>query len=642
MGSPTRIQRKPVAGRPNTNHSQRREHQTQEPQIGGAPDEAVSPVASASKTTDASIAIVGNSTRTTAGDVPIASVSDAPVRAKASKDGPSKLHAADSSLSADRVASPTKRGKQFRPLSSAIEPASNASTTVTAAELAIPSTPLTTANFKGHTAGAEVVRTAEKPTRCAPPPPPQDTHRHRRAERRRTRAACVLQYGVSTPGARLAHGLEAWEQKRKRPHLSSPTGAETPVPRSKEPHQKRKRRPLFDGFVPLLRRDGTDPLLPVPPDVEDVVAVSKEGSVEQPMNGSERLASRVRENTGLASTRQRFLILDTLVPCRTQVAENKAAAEAFRAEEGKIAQVMASPREEADRDMALALQLEMEQEAQTEAAPSKTRECVVCGDSLAIPDFPIFRPTDGCAHDVQTCAGCLSRWIGAELDGKGWQSIGCPECARPMSHADVRRAVAAAEEEEEEGSTTDGLFARYDELVTRAALADEPDFAWCLAPGCGSGQVNVAETGQQQHFMACVGCGFEQCLRHKAAWHVGETCEQFDYRESGKKRRDEERLDEEWIRANGKRCPGGDGAAGKGCGWVIEKRDGCDHVSADACRSLLRGTTKTATTEEEEDEKCAHQFCWQCLAPYNEIRRLGNEAHTSECPYHTRNLRYPH
>ncbi|KAK4936497.1 hypothetical protein LTR66_015330, partial [Elasticomyces elasticus] len=418
MGSPTRIQRKPVAGRPNTNHSQRREHQTQEPQIGGAPDEAVSPVASASKTTDASIAIVGNSTRTTAGDVPIASVSDAPVRAKASKDGPSKLHAADSSLSADRVASPTKRGKQFRPLSSAIEPASNASTTVTAAELAIPSTPLTTANFKGHTAGAEVVRTAEKPTRCAPPPPPQDTHRHRRAERRRTRAACVLQYGVSTPGARLAHGLEAWEQKRKRPHLSSPTGAETPVPRSKEPHQKRKRRPLFDGFVPLLRRDGTDPLLPVPPDVEDVVAVSKEGSVEQPMNGSERLASRVRENTGLASTRQRFLILDTLVPCRTQVAENKAAAEAFRAEEGKIAQVMASPREEADRDMALALQLEMEQEAQTEAAPSKTRECVVCGDSLAIPDFPIFRPTDGCAHDVQTCAGCLSRWIGAELDGK--------------------------------------------------------------------------------------------------------------------------------------------------------------------------------------------------------------------------------
>ncbi|KAK4995468.1 hypothetical protein LTR28_000510, partial [Elasticomyces elasticus] len=375
MGAPTRIQRKPVVGRPNTNHSQRREHQTQEPRLEGAPDEAVSPVASGSRITDASITVVENPTRTTAGDVPIASLSDAPARAKASKDGPSKLHAADSFLSADRVASPTKLGKQFRPLSSAIEPALNASTTVTAAKLAIPSTPLTTANFKEHAAGAGVVKPAENPTRRAPPPPPQDTHRHRRAERRRTRAACVRLYGVSTPGARLAHGLEAWEQKRKRPHLSSPTGAETPVARPKEPDQKRKRRPLFDGFVPLLRRDGTDPLLRVPPDVEDVVAVSKEGSVEQPMNVSEQLASWVRENTGLAPTGQRFLILNTFDRCQRQVADKKAVAEAFRTEEENPHGLMVLSREEADRDMALALQLEMEQEAQTEAAPSKTREC---------------------------------------------------------------------------------------------------------------------------------------------------------------------------------------------------------------------------------------------------------------------------
>lgn len=31
---------------------------------------------------------------------------------------------------------------------------------------------------------------------------------------------------------------------------------------------------------------------------------------------------------------------------------------------------------------------------------------------------------------------------------------------------------------------------------------------------------------------------------------------------------------------------------------------------------------------------CGHEFCWRCLAPYDEILRYGNHKHRSTCQYY--------
>lgn len=36
--------------------------------------------------------------------------------------------------------------------------------------------------------------------------------------------------------------------------------------------------------------------------------------------------------------------------------------------------------------------------------------------------------------------------------------------------------------------------------------------------------------------------------------------------------------------------------------------------------------------------KCKFEFCWACLANYDDIRLYGNSKHTTACEYHTDNL----
>jgi hypothetical protein len=72
-----------------------------------------------------------------------------------------------------------------------------------------------------------------------------------------------------------------------------------------------------------------------------------------------------------------------------------------------------------------------------------------------------------------------------------------------------------------------------------------------------------------------VECQFRFCTAHKDGnLHEGETCEEYEYRRSGQKEKDEKAQEEASVKAItklAKKCPG------KGCGWQIEKNDGCDH-----------------------------------------------------------------
>lgn len=67
-----------------------------------------------------------------------------------------------------------------------------------------------------------------------------------------------------------------------------------------------------------------------------------------------------------------------------------------------------------------------------------TRECAVCGESKACADFPDPARLQ-CHHEWETCPDCVRTWIAAELDGKGWEHIKCPEpdCKASLNHSDV-------------------------------------------------------------------------------------------------------------------------------------------------------------------------------------------------------------
>lgn len=36
--------------------------------------------------------------------------------------------------------------------------------------------------------------------------------------------------------------------------------------------------------------------------------------------------------------------------------------------------------------------------------------------------------------------------------------------------------------------------------------------------------------------------------------------------------------------------------------------------------------------------KCRHEFCWDCLEDYKEIRKAGNDKHAPTCRFHTNNI----
>jgi len=217
---------------------------------------------------------------------------------------------------------------------------------------------------------------------------------------------------------------------------------------------------------------------------------------------------------------------------------------------------------------------------------------VVCGDELHIETFMSKPFTAACTHEVNTCTPCLRRWLEESLTSRGFDKISCPECSAPFQHLDVKACASKQQ------------FKRYDSLATRAVLSVMDNFHWCMSPKCESGQIHHDDSP----IFVCTACNFKQCLRHEAPWHEGETCREYDYRVSGRKKKDEEERSRQTIQRISKQCPG------SRCGARIQKNQGCDHMT---CR------------------KCKHEFCWVCLAEYGPIRRHGNRMHKRSCRHYS-------
>ncbi|KAF2132131.1 hypothetical protein P153DRAFT_284705 [Dothidotthia symphoricarpi CBS 119687] len=247
----------------------------------------------------------------------------------------------------------------------------------------------------------------------------------------------------------------------------------------------------------------------------------------------------------------------------------------------------------------MARALQEEEEEQSRKMPRNTRECAVCSDDIAIAELPSLA---NCAHQPQTCAECYGVWITTQLRDNSWREVKCPanECKIILAYYEIQQYAAQE------------IFEQYDTFTARAVFSDDPNFRWCRAEGCKSGQFH--DGGQDGNIFTCAACKLKVCIVHEDTWHEGETCEEYEYRRSGKKEQDQRAQEEaslQEISKSTKKCPGA------GCVYNIEKNDGCDHMTC---------------------SKCRYEFCWICLCDYNEVRSKGNAAHTDDCKYHTTRL----
>jgi hypothetical protein len=70
-------------------------------------------------------------------------------------------------------------------------------------------------------------------------------------------------------------------------------------------------------------------------------------------------------------------------------------------------------------------------------------ECILCAEAFHTSQFP-ERVTASCTHQVKTCSGCLTQWVGHAMSERGFAQLKCLECNQPLASEDIR-AIASPE-----------------------------------------------------------------------------------------------------------------------------------------------------------------------------------------------------
>lgn len=172
-------------------------------------------------------------------------------------------------------------------------------------------------------------------------------------------------------------------------------------------------------------------------------------------------------------------------------------------------------------------------------------ECPVC---LTAPTNPVVIPTCGHAY----CADCLSDFFASTPSTRSFP-INCIICQSPLPLSVIPASLHTA-------------------AWSNHVLTHPAELHFCSTADCTG--VLPAKADDEGENILCGECLVEQCTRCGVPSHDGLTC--ADARELGKW--EAERLFGEWAKGRDvKRC------TGRGCGAVIEKIDGCNHVQCQRC-----------------------------------------------------------
>jgi hypothetical protein len=80
-------------------------------------------------------------------------------------------------------------------------------------------------------------------------------------------------------------------------------------------------------------------------------------------------------------------------------------------------------------------------------------------------DFPSL---PNCSHPPETCAGCYSEWVTAQLQGSGWSEAKCPghKCNSTLSYHEIQQYASAQ------------TFQQYDNFIAKQAMSEDRKFTY--------------------------------------------------------------------------------------------------------------------------------------------------------------------
>ena len=219
-------------------------------------------------------------------------------------------------------------------------------------------------------------------------------------------------------------------------------------------------------------------------------------------------------------------------------------------------------------------------------APAETRECRSCLEALPVTEFGAPPHDAECNHgETSFCTNCFEQHIIASIETSPLDRIPCPEldCPATLGYEQMRLFAPLR------------IFYRYNAYINEAALARMHGYMECSDVNCENAVILEAS---DLPYMRCHACGQRTCTTCRTPWHDGFSHqENMDNLQREEELRAATRTNQEIeslqiVQRTSKACPNQD------CGARIRRAGGCNHMTCPICR---------------------HQFCWDCLAPWNVI-----------------------
>jgi hypothetical protein len=242
-----------------------------------------------------------------------------------------------------------------------------------------------------------------------------------------------------------------------------------------------------------------------------------------------------------------------------------------------------------------------------EAPPARKRvtisrkPCIVCTEDVPKNRFPKLPHSqdDNNKHTSDVCFKCFSEHLRIEVETKGHEGVGCPQCSKPLEESEIRKLASSWTYQEYvtidrpaikgplttcPGTSTKQLRSAC-KMKKSTTLAQTPSVLGVCQKKLPSIPINML-TGYPGAYFArddgnifsCKMCKARYCLVCEVPSHEEQTCDQ--YQADAKRRSEDEQKSLETVKQVSRPCPG------PGCGVNIDKYIGCDHVTCKRCALL--------------------------------------------------------
>lgn len=204
-------------------------------------------------------------------------------------------------------------------------------------------------------------------------------------------------------------------------------------------------------------------------------------------------------------------------------------------------------------------------------------QCTICCEEKHFKEFSVLE----CEHSY--CTDCITQHIIHAIASENSESVRCPtpECKKPLGPQDTNALLA----------DNTPIKTKLSQLQFKTWLMQQKNRAACPTPNCPFIFINERT---DQFTMQCPSCKNIYCAKCNAPHCARISCEQAKENKTViADKEGQEKATQRWKEQNSRPCPQ--------CNVSIEKSEGCNHMK---CRT------------------CKHEFCWQCMQPY-EVKGHG-------------------